>query len=131
MQDINWWLYGLLPAFVGVVPYLVERWHIGAAVAEALDEAGVNRKDAADAMGITVAQLSRALSGCGPDHLSAQRLTRLPNRVWWRLLPKLATLCGVSFPDSDQRARHMAQVAVRTVRAGARRETREAVHEMA
>ena len=127
-MDINITLYGLIPGVIGVIPFLVQRWDVGRALDEALAESVVTRKAAADAMGISIAQLSREISGCGPEHLSAHRMTRLPNRIWWRLLPKLAAGCDISLPTADSRARQFAQVVTQTVRVEVRRDRREGVY---
>lgn len=126
-MDINIGFYVILPGLVGAIPYLAQRFNVGRAVAEALEEAHVTQKEAADWMGISVPQLSRELSGSGPEHLSFNLCTRLPNRVWWRLLPKLAVCSGVPVPAADDRAKRDTKAAMSAVRARLWRE-REEVH---
>ena len=67
---------------VMIAPADVQGWDCGELVDSALRMAGISRKCAALTMDTPEASLSRQIAGCGPEHLSLHRLTRLPARFW-------------------------------------------------
>jgi hypothetical protein len=61
---------------VGTVPADVQEFDVGQVVRLALALSGKKPLILALEMGLTEGQLSRQLSGCGPEHLSLHRLSR-------------------------------------------------------
>lgn len=123
MHTIPLWV-GLL--MVLVAPSLIRAWDVGAVLDQALREAKVNRADAAYQMAVTEAQLARMISGCGPEHLSFDRVTRLPREIWLRLLPAIGEIYGL-IPSADTRAERLARVVCRSAKATLRRDSEEDV----
>lgn len=116
MTDQALHLLGWYLAVSIVIPATIRIFDIGRMVGEALEECHVTRTVAADWLGVPEAQLSRAIAGRGPGHLSADRLTRLPRPVWLRLLLKLGEYHGVT-DDADTRAAQDARRMTRQARA--------------
>lgn len=112
---------------VATIPALLRGWDIGKRLALALDEAHLSRKEAAALLGIPEPQLSRAIAGQGPEHLSADRLTRLPRTVWLRLLLQFGEELGVA-EDADTRAERTARRMARQLQAGLERDDAGVVH---
>lgn len=73
---------------------------LGALVLECLAIAGISQKAAAITMGIGEGQFSRQVHGRG-EHLSTQRLLRLPRTFWLVFLPKLADRFGLQVIAAD------------------------------
>jgi hypothetical protein len=110
-------LLPLLLFTVGVViPALLRAWNIGALLDQALEAAHMPRKAAADVMGMSEPDLSRAIAGVGPIHLSADRLTRLPRVVWLHLYLGIGEQLGLS-ESAETRAAEYAQRSRRTAKA--------------
>ena len=109
---------------IAVAPALIRAWDIGRMVADTLEECHVPPKVAADWMGIGAPQLSRALAGVGPEHLSADRLTNLTRAFWLALTIKISEHFGV-IPPAETRAERLARVTCRAAKATLRRDVRE------
>ena len=99
-----------------VIPALLRAWNIGALLDQALEAAHMPRKAAAEIMGYTEADLSRAIAGVGPVHLSADRLTRLPRVVWLRLYLGIGEQLGLS-ESAETRATECAKRSHRQAKA--------------
>ena len=93
---------------MAAVPAAIRRWDIGAMWLAAIREARIEPKVAAGLMGISESQLSRQLLGRGPDHLSEDRLTRLPDEVWLQFYVQLGERLGLA-DDAVTRARREAR----------------------
>ena len=66
----------------------------GGAIQKALARAGISQKEAALTMAINEGQLTRQLKG--QEHLSWQRLFKLPDAFWCELLVVLAEMRGLA-----------------------------------
>lgn len=99
-----------------VAPAALRFWDCGQVLDRALESAHVPRKVAAAAMGWGERELGRAIAGAGPEHLSFDRMTRLPRQVWGALLVEIAAVYGYA-PSAEDRAERLARVAMRMVKA--------------
>ena len=70
-------------------------------VSDALTHAGLSHKEAAAVMGVDKAHWSRQLNGADGQHISLQRLTKLPRLFWLELLQQLADPLGVVIAHPD------------------------------
>jgi hypothetical protein len=107
-----------------VAPALIRAWDCGRLLDEVLDELHLPRKVVAETMGQDERQLARAIAGVGPEHMSLDRMTRLPREVWGALLVKIAEQYRYIDP-ADTRAERLARVTARMVKATLRRDARE------
>jgi len=78
---------------------------LAAVVSEALARSGLSNKDAAYRMGLDKAHWSRQLNGTDGQHMSLQRLAKMPRAFWIELIQQLADPLGVvvAHPDSIDR----------------------------
>jgi hypothetical protein len=84
-----------------VAPYAIRRWDTGAMVDRARELAGIDMKEFLDLMGITAPAWSRQRAGTGPDHISFDRLSRLPWKFWlWMVVAILHQF--VAFPEVEE-----------------------------
>lgn len=67
---------------LAVMPLQRQKWDVGRTVDRALTHAEIERKVAADLMGVKESALSRQLAGCGPDHITLDGLSCLPVDFW-------------------------------------------------
>lgn len=107
------WIVALL---VVVTPAMLRAWNIGALLDQALEAAHMPRKVAAEVMGMGEPDLSRAIAGVGPIHLSADRLTRLPRLVWLHLYLGIGEQLGLS-ASAETRATEYARRSSRQAKA--------------
>jgi hypothetical protein len=107
------WVVVLL---VVVTPAMLRAWNIGALLDQALEAAHLPRKAAAEVMGMGEPDLSRAIAGVGPAHLSADRLTRLPRVVWLHLYLGIGEQLGLS-ESAETRAMEYAKRSHRQAKA--------------
>ena len=63
-----------------VAPREIREWDLGEALDQARHVAKLTVKDAATCCRISEAQWYRWVSGCGPEHISFDRLTKMPGR---------------------------------------------------
>jgi hypothetical protein len=117
----------LVLLLVLIVPEALRAFDIGAMLIQALEDCHENRARLAGWLGISEAQLSRVIAGTGPEHLSFDRATNLPERIWLRLLVLLGEHFGL-VPPADTRAAHLARVTCRRARARLRRPSPEDSH---
>lgn len=87
---------------------------LASVVSEALTRAGLSSKEAAATMGVDKAHWSRQLNGADGQHISLQRLTKLPRTFWLELLQQLAPALGIviAHPDLADRALHQMLMSV-------------------
>lgn len=97
---------------------------LATAVSLALTRAGLSHKEAAALMGVDRPQWSRQINGNDGQHISLQRLTKLPRQFWLELLQQLAPSLGivVGHPDVSDRALHQLVLVTEAVCAYARQE---------
>lgn len=81
---------------------------LATAISLALTRAGLSHKEAAALMGVDRPQWSRQINGSDGQHVSLQRLTKLPRQFWLELLQQLAPALGIviAHPDIADRAIH-------------------------
>jgi hypothetical protein len=106
---------------------------LATAVSQALTRAGLSHKEAAALMNLDRAHWSRQINGNDGQHISLQRLTKLPRQFWVEFLQQLAPALDlvVGQPDVSDRALHHLMLATeaacvfarneRALRAGGRR----------
>lgn len=99
-------------AFVSVVvPALLRGFPIGELVDQTLEECHISRKVAAGYLGATETQLARWLAGRGPEHLSADRLSRLPRIFWLVFVTRIAQHFGAADSAETRAARESRRMA--------------------
>lgn len=97
---------------------------LASAISLALTRAGLSHKEAAATMGVDRPQWSRQLNGNDGQHISLQRLTKLPRQFWLEFLQQLAPDLGIviAHPDIADRAIHQLLLATEAACAYARQE---------
>lgn len=97
---------------------------LSSAISLALTRAGLSHKEAAATMGVDRPQWSRQLNGNDGQHISLQRLTKLPRQFWLEFLQQLAPGLGIviAHPDIADRAIHQLLLATEAACAYARQE---------
>jgi transcriptional regulator with XRE-family HTH domain len=97
---------------------------LASAISLALTRAGLSHKEAAALMGVDRPQWSRQLNGNDGQHISLQRLTKLPRQFWLELLQQIAPALGIviAHPDIADRAIHQLLLAAEAACAYARQD---------
>jgi hypothetical protein len=116
MSDTARLVIGWLWPLALVAPIALRKFDIGRMLSNAAAAAGMPLKEVAYEMGLSESHLSKQIRGIGKDHLSADRLTRLPRTVWLHLYLAIGEHLGVSCA-TDARAEQYARRAARTAQA--------------
>ena len=83
---------------------------LATAVSLALTRAGLSHKEAAAIMGVDRPQWSRQINGNDGQHMSFQRMTKLPRAFWLELLQQLAPALGIVIAHPDLADRYLHQM---------------------
>jgi hypothetical protein len=74
---------------------------LATAVSQALTRAGLSHKEAAALMNLDRAHWSRQINGNDGQHISLQRLTKLPRQFWLELFHQFAPSLGIIVARPD------------------------------
>jgi hypothetical protein len=100
---------------ISIAPIDIRRWDTGLMVERARCLAEIDMKDFLALMGISASTWSRQQRGLGPDHISFDRMTRLPWRFWlWLVVAILRHFTALPEVE-DMVALHVVKVVERVL----------------